>query len=57
VSGQRGIRAFPEDIRICHTTEKKLGLQDYCDSIVALALFLSGANQSESARAVGDGQR
>jgi acetylornithine deacetylase len=38
----------PGDIRICHTTEENVNLQDYYDSVVALAAFLSGADRPET---------
>jgi acetylornithine deacetylase len=41
--GVPGVYFAPGDIRICHTTEENVSLQDYYDSIVALAAFLSGA--------------
>lgn len=49
--GVPGVYFAPGDIRICHTTEENVSLRDYYDSIVALAVFLSGADYSESARA------
>ena len=44
--GVRGVYFAPGDIRICHTTEENVSLQDYYDGIVALAAFLSGADCS-----------
>jgi acetylornithine deacetylase len=44
--GVPGVYFAPGDIRICHTTEENVGLQDYCDGIIALAVFLSGADGS-----------
>jgi acetylornithine deacetylase len=41
--GVPGVYFAPGDIRICHTAEENVGLQDYYDGILALALFLSGA--------------
>ncbi len=52
-----GVYFAPGDIRICHTTEENVSLEDYYDSIVALAAFLSGADYPEPARAVEDGRR
>jgi acetylornithine deacetylase len=54
--GVPGVYFAPGDIRICHTTEENVGLQDYYDGIVALAAFLSGAGYPEPARA-GEGRR
>lgn len=34
----------PGDIRICHTAEENVSLQDYYDGVVALAAFLCGAD-------------
>jgi acetylornithine deacetylase len=39
--GVPGVYFAPGDIRICHTTEENVSLQDYYDSIVALAAFLA----------------
>jgi acetylornithine deacetylase len=55
--GVPGVYFAPGDIRICHTTEENVSLQDYYDGIVALAAFLSGADYPEPARAVEDGRR
>ncbi len=44
--GVPGVYFAPGDIRICHTTEENISLQDYYDGIVALAGFLSGAELS-----------
>ena len=55
--GIPGVYFAPGDIRICHTTEENVSLQDYYDSIVALAAFLSGAGYPEPARAAEDGRR
>ena len=55
--GVPGVYFAPGDIRICHTTEENVSLEDYYDSIVALAAFLSGADDPEPARAVEDGRR
>jgi acetylornithine deacetylase len=54
--GVPGVYFSPGDIRICHTTEENVGLQDYYDGIVALDAFLSGAGYPEPARA-GEGRR
>jgi acetylornithine deacetylase len=54
--GVPGVYFAPGDIRICHTTEENVSLEDYYDSIVALAAFLSGADYPEPARAVDDGR-
>ncbi len=43
--GVPGVYFAPGDIRICHTTEENVILQDYYDGIVALAAFLSGASR------------
>jgi acetylornithine deacetylase len=51
--GVPGVYFAPGDIRICHTTEENVSLQDYYDSIVAL----SGADYPESARAAKMGAR
>ena len=48
--GVPGVYFAPGDIRICHTTEENVSLQDYYDGIVALAAFLSGADYPERAR-------
>jgi acetylornithine deacetylase len=55
--GVPGVYFAPGDIRICHTTEENVRLEDYYDSIVALAAFLSGADYPEPARAVEEGRR
>jgi acetylornithine deacetylase len=55
--GVPGVYFAPGDIRICHTTEENVSLEDYYDGIVALAAFLSGADYPEPARAVEDGRR
>ncbi len=55
--GVPGVYFAPGDIRICHTTEENVSLRDYCDSIVALAAFLSGADYPETARAFEDMRR
>jgi len=39
--GVPGVYFAPGDIRICHTAEENVALADYCDGILALALFLS----------------
>jgi acetylornithine deacetylase len=49
--GVPGVYFAPGDIRICHTTEESVSLQDYYDSIVALAAFLAGADCCEQVRA------
>ena len=41
--GVPGVYFAPGDIRICHTTEENVSLEDYYDSIVALAVFLVGS--------------
>jgi acetylornithine deacetylase len=50
--GVPGVYFAPGDIRSCHTTEENVSLQDYYDSIVALAAFLAGADCREQVRAV-----
>lgn len=55
--GVPGVYFAPGDIKICHTTEENVSLQDYYDGIVALAAFLSGADLSEPARARKDAGR
>jgi acetylornithine deacetylase len=50
--GVPGVYCAPGDIRICHTTEENVSLQDYYDSIVALAAFLARADCCEPLRAV-----
>jgi acetylornithine deacetylase len=50
--GVPGVYFAPGDIRICHTTEENISLQDYYDSIAALAAFLAGADCCEQVRAV-----
>ena len=40
--GIPGVYFAPGDIRICHTPEENVPLQDYYDGIVALALFFAG---------------
>ena len=55
--GVPGVYFAPGDIRICHTTEENVSLQDYDDGIVALAAFLSGADYPEAARAAEDRPR
>ncbi len=42
--GVPGVYFAPGDIRICHTTEENVSLEDYYDGIAALAAFLSGAD-------------
>ena len=49
--GVPGVYFAPGDIRICHTTEESVSLQDYYDSIVALAAFLAGADCCDQVRA------
>ena len=53
--GVPGVYFAPGDIRICHTTEENVSLEDYYDSIVALAAFLAGAH--DPTRAVDDVRR
>ena len=55
--GIPGVYFAPGDIRICHTTEENVSLGDYQDGIMALAVFLSAANDSEPARAVEEVRR
>jgi acetylornithine deacetylase len=55
--GVPGVYFAPGDIRICHTTEENVSLQDYYDGIVALAAVLSGADYPEPAHAVEEGRR
>jgi acetylornithine deacetylase len=55
--GVPGVYFAPGDIRICHTTEENVSVEDYYDSIVALAAFLSGTDYPEPARAVEDARR
>jgi acetylornithine deacetylase len=50
--GVPGVYFAPGDIRICHTTEENVSIPDYYDSIIALAVFLSGADYPEPAPAV-----
>ena len=50
--GVPGVYFAPGDIRICHTTEENVSLQDYYDGIVTLAAFLAGADCREQVRAV-----
>jgi acetylornithine deacetylase len=50
--GVPGVYFAPGDIRICHTTEENVSLEDYYDGIVALAAFLSGADYPERATSV-----
>jgi acetylornithine deacetylase/succinyl-diaminopimelate desuccinylase-like protein len=50
--GIPGVYFAPWDIRICHTTEENVSLQDYYDSIIALAVFSAGADCREQVRAV-----
>jgi acetylornithine deacetylase len=40
--GIPGVYFAPGDIRICHTPEENVSLQDYYDGILALALFFAG---------------
>jgi acetylornithine deacetylase len=47
--GVPGVYFAPGDIRICHTTEENVSLQDYYDGIIALAVFLSGVDYLEPA--------
>ena len=51
VLGVPGVYFAPGEIRICHTTEENVSLEDYYDGIVALAAFLSGADYPQPARA------
>jgi acetylornithine deacetylase len=55
--GVPGVYFAPGDIRICHTAEENVSLEDYYDGIVALSAFLSGADYLEPARAAEDGRR
>ena len=43
--GIPGVYFAPGDIRNCHTSEESVILKDYYDEIVALALFLAGAER------------
>ena len=38
----------PGDIRICHTFEERVPIQEYRESILALALFLAGEGRNET---------
>jgi acetylornithine deacetylase len=40
--GIPGVYFAPGDIRICHTAEENVSLEDYYDGILALALFFTG---------------
>ena len=40
--GIPGVYFAPGDIRICHTPEENVTLQDYYDGVLALALFFAG---------------
>jgi acetylornithine deacetylase len=40
--GIPGVYFAPGDIRICHTVEENVSLDDYFDGILALAVFLAG---------------
>jgi acetylornithine deacetylase len=40
--GIPGVYFAPGDIRICHTAEENVSLEDYFDGILALAVFLAG---------------
>jgi acetylornithine deacetylase len=40
--GIPGVYFAPGDIRICHTAEENVSLNDYFDGILALAVFLAG---------------
>lgn len=40
--GIPGVYFAPGDIRICHTPEENVSLQDYYDGVLALALFFAG---------------
>ena len=42
--GIPGVYFAPGDIRICHTPEENVSLRDYYDGILALAVFLAGAD-------------
>ncbi|MBV9290435.1 MAG: M20/M25/M40 family metallo-hydrolase [Hyphomicrobiales bacterium] len=44
--GVPGVYFAPGDIRICHTAEENVALEDYYDGILALALFLAGPDRS-----------
>jgi acetylornithine deacetylase len=55
--GVPGVYFAPGDIRVCHTTEENVSLQDYYDGVVALSGFLSGADYPEPASAVEEGRR
>ena len=55
--GVPGVYFAPGDIRICHTTEENVSLEDYHDAIVALAAFLSGVDCREHVRAVQEERR
>jgi len=43
--GIPGVYFAPGDIRICHTPEENVTLQDYYDGILALAVFLAGPDE------------
>jgi acetylornithine deacetylase len=43
--GIPGVYFAPGDIRICHTPEERVVLQDYYDGILALAVFLAVSEQ------------
>ena len=40
--GIPGVYFAPADIRVCHTFEENVSLQDYYDGVLALALFFAG---------------
>jgi acetylornithine deacetylase len=48
--GIPGVYFAPGDIRICHTPEENVSLQDYFDGVLALAVFFAGPDAWSSRR-------
>ena len=48
--GIPGFYFAPGDIRVCHTAEENVSLEDYFDGILALAVFLAGPTGIERKR-------
>jgi acetylornithine deacetylase len=49
--GIPGVYFAPGDIRVCHTPEENVSLDDYFDGVLALAVFLAGPVAADGAAA------
>ena len=52
--GIPGVYFAPGDIRICHTAEENVSLDDYFDGILALSVFLAGPTGLDRKEGVGE---